>query len=100
MLEGEGLTLEKLELDGALILRAAEGARVSVRGLKVSNAAGSWCRCLKILPWFWKRTGGRGGIVDTTNYYTIWIFKGTGTPLHSLPAFIGGHMCHHTSTFI
>ena len=37
MLEGEGLTLEKLELDGALILRAAEGARVSVRGLKVSN---------------------------------------------------------------
>ena len=37
MLEGEGLTLENLELDGALIPRAAEGARVSVRGLKVSN---------------------------------------------------------------
>ena len=37
VLEGEGLALEKLELDGALILRAAEGARVSVRGLKVSN---------------------------------------------------------------
>lgn len=38
MLGGEGLHLEGLELDGALVITAAPGARVSVRGLKVSNA--------------------------------------------------------------
>lgn len=37
VLEGEGLVLETLELDGALSLKAGEGARVTVRGLKVSN---------------------------------------------------------------
>ncbi|CAN0307895.1 unnamed protein product, partial [Ectocarpus sp. 6 AP-2014] len=37
VLEGEGLHLEGLELDGALVIKAAPGARVSVRGLKVSN---------------------------------------------------------------
>ncbi|CAN0327445.1 unnamed protein product, partial [Hapterophycus canaliculatus] len=38
VLAGEGLHLEGLELDGALVISAAPGARVSVRGLKVSNA--------------------------------------------------------------
>lgn len=37
VLEGEGLHLEGLELDGALVIKAGPGARVSVRGLKVSN---------------------------------------------------------------
>ncbi|CAM9307727.1 unnamed protein product [Pylaiella littoralis] len=37
VLEGEGLHLEGLELDGALVIKAAPGARVTVRGLKVSN---------------------------------------------------------------
>lgn len=38
VLEGEGLFLESLELDGALMLTAGEGARVYVRGLKIENA--------------------------------------------------------------
>lgn len=37
MLDGEGLVLESLELDGALLLKAGAGARVTVRGLNVSN---------------------------------------------------------------
>lgn len=37
MLEGAGLVLETLELDGALTIKAADGVRLSVRGLKVSN---------------------------------------------------------------
>lgn len=37
LLSGEGLEIESLELDGALVIKAGEGARVSVRGLKVSN---------------------------------------------------------------
>lgn len=37
MLEGEGLVLETLDLDGALVIKAVPGARVSVRGLKLSN---------------------------------------------------------------
>lgn len=37
LLEGEDLILETLDLDGALTIKAAPGARVSVRGLKVFN---------------------------------------------------------------
>ncbi|CAN0065898.1 unnamed protein product [Sphacelaria rigidula] len=37
ILEGEELYLESVELDGALSLKAGAGARVTVRGLKVSN---------------------------------------------------------------
>eukprot|EP00752_Nemacystus_decipiens_P003634 g3349.t1 len=37
VLEGEGLHLEDLELDGALVIKAAPGVTVSVRGLKVAN---------------------------------------------------------------
>lgn len=37
VLEGEGLKLESLKLDGALVIKACEGARVLVRGLEVCN---------------------------------------------------------------
>lgn len=37
VLEGEGVTLESLDLDGTLIIRAGEGVQLLVRDLKVSN---------------------------------------------------------------
>lgn len=37
VLEGEGLHLEELELDGALVIEVAPQATATVRGLKVSN---------------------------------------------------------------
>jgi len=37
VVEGEGVVLEDLELDGALVVKACAGAKVTVKGLKVSN---------------------------------------------------------------
>ena len=38
VIEGEDIVLEELELDGALVVRAVEGAVVRAKGLRVSNA--------------------------------------------------------------
>lgn len=37
VVEGEGVVLEDLTLDGALVVKACAGAKVTVKGLKVSN---------------------------------------------------------------
>jgi UDP-sugar pyrophosphorylase len=43
VVEGEGVALvENLELDGALVISAAPGATVSVKGLKVQNKGWEW----------------------------------------------------------
>jgi UDP-sugar pyrophosphorylase len=38
VLEGPGVTVEALDLDGALVVRAVPGARVTIRRLAVRNA--------------------------------------------------------------
>jgi UDP-sugar pyrophosphorylase len=38
VVEGAGVKLESLELDGALTIRACPGANVTVKGLNVKNA--------------------------------------------------------------
>ena len=37
VVEGEGVIFENLELDGALVVKACAGAKVTVKGLKVRN---------------------------------------------------------------
>lgn len=42
ILDGDSITVEDLEVHGALVVRAAPGAKVAIRGLKVQNAGWEW----------------------------------------------------------
>ena len=42
LLEGEGIRIESLHLDGALRIKAAKGAKVIVRNMRVKNAGWAW----------------------------------------------------------
>ena len=45
VVEGAGVKLEGLELDGALTIKACPGANVTVKGLKVKNKGWKWVPC-------------------------------------------------------
>jgi UDP-sugar pyrophosphorylase len=45
VVEGAGVTLESLVLDGALVIKACAGANVTVKGLTVKNKGWRWVAC-------------------------------------------------------
>jgi hypothetical protein len=42
LLDGPGIQIKNLRVDGALVVKAVPGARVVIDGLSVSNAGWSW----------------------------------------------------------
>ena len=65
IVEGSGVTLKNVEIDGTLVIKACEGAEVVVDGLKVKNKG-----------WEWKPIGKGGGSmrireVDALRGFTV-----------------------------
>jgi UDP-sugar pyrophosphorylase len=60
VVEGSGVNLKNVEVDGALVIKACEGAEVIVDGLKVTNKG-----------WQWKPTGKGAPEVDALAGFVV-----------------------------
>ena len=60
VVEGSGVNLKNVEVDGALVIKACEGAEVVVDGLKVTNKG-----------WQWKPTGKGAAEVDALAGFVV-----------------------------